>query len=58
MLIAASRTEQMYHAAEMEKALFRGDFATAAEHVWIVLAYGIVTTIIAVFSFLGQMKRQ
>lgn len=46
------------HAAEMEKAIFRGDFTVAGEHIWIVLAYSIFTTILAVFFFLRQMKRQ
>ena len=46
------------HAAEMEKALFRGDFAVIGDHIWIVLAYSIVTTIFAVFFYLRQMKKQ
>lgn len=46
------------HAAEMEKALFRGDFTVIGDHIWIVLAYSIVTTILAVFFYLRQMKKQ
>lgn len=46
------------HAVEMEKALFNGDFETAASHVLPVLLYAIVTTVIAVFCFLRQMKKQ
>lgn len=46
------------HAAEMEKALFAGNFEVAATHLPIILLYSILITIIAVFSFLGQMKKQ
>jgi ABC-2 type transport system permease protein len=46
------------HAVEMEKALFNGDFEAAASHVWPVLLYAIITTVIAVFCFLRQMKKQ
>ena len=46
------------HAVEMEKALFNGDIEAAASHVLPVLLYAIVTTVIAVFRFLRQMKKQ
>ena len=46
------------HAVEMEKALFDGDFEAAASHIWPVVLYAIVTTVIAVFCFLRQMKKQ
>ncbi len=46
------------HAVEMEKALFNGDFEVAASHILPVLVYGVVTTVIAVFCFLKQMKKQ
>ena len=46
------------HAAELEKALFRGDFALAAEHVLTVLLYSIGVTAVAVYCFLRQMKKQ
>ncbi len=46
------------HAVEMEKALFNGDIEAAASHVLPVLLYAIVTTVIAVFCFLRQMKKQ
>ena len=46
------------HAVEMEKALFNGDFEAAASHIWPVVLYAIVTTVIAVFCFLRQMKKQ
>lgn len=46
------------HAVEMEKALFNGNFEAAASHILPVLAYGIVASVIAVFFFLKQMKKQ
>ena len=46
------------HAAEMEKALFSGNFETAAVHTLFVIVYSILITIIAVFCFLRQMKKQ
>ena len=46
------------HAVEMEKALAMGDFQTAAAHILPVLLYGVGTMAIAVFCFLGQMKKQ
>jgi len=46
------------HAVEMEKALFGGNFEKAAEHSLPVLLYCAVATIVAVFLFLRQMKRQ
>ena len=46
------------HAVEMEKALLGGQFALAAAHIWPVLLYSIGATALAVFCFLGQMKKQ
>ena len=46
------------HAAELEKALFCGDFAVAAQHILPVLLYTTGTTAAAVVCFLRQMKRQ
>ena len=46
------------HGAEMEKALFSGDFERAATHLLPVVLYVILTTVLAVFCFLRQMKRQ
>ena len=46
------------HAAEMEKALFAGDFALAASHMLPVAAYSAAITAAAVLCFLGQMKKQ
>ena len=47
-----------FHAAEMEKALYAGNFEVAASHILPVLLYSIFTTVLAVLCFLGQMKKQ
>ena len=46
------------HAAELEKALFQGDFEMAAGHILPVILYSALATLTAVFAFLGQMKKQ
>ena len=46
------------HAAELEKALFAGNFEVAASHILPVLVYSVIATAAAVTCFLGQMKRQ
>ena len=46
------------HAAELEKALFAGNFEAAVSHVPAVLGYSILATAAAVLCFLRQMKQQ
>lgn len=46
------------HAAEMEKALFNGNFEIAASHILPIFLYSVLITVVAVFCFLGQMKKQ
>jgi len=46
------------HAAEMEKALFNGNYEAAAAHIFPVLLYSVFITAVAVVCFLGQMKKQ
>ena len=46
------------HAAEMEKALFCGDFVGAASHLLPVLLYSAAALLAAVLCFLWQMKKQ
>ena len=46
------------HAVEMEKALFNGDFESAASHVLPVVMYSVLVTVISVHCFLRQMKKQ
>ena len=46
------------HGAELEKALFRGDFQAAGSHLLTVAIYSALVTAAAVVCFLRQMKRQ
>ena len=46
------------HAAELEKALFHGNFEGAASHILPIILYSVVVTAVAVFCFLRQMKKQ
>ena len=46
------------HAVEMEKALCGGSFEAAASHILPIILYSVFTTVVAVFCFLAQMKRQ
>ena len=46
------------HAAELEKALFNGNFEDAASHILPILLYGAFATLVAVFCFLRQIKKQ
>ena len=46
------------HAAEMEKALFQGDFELAVSHLFPIVLYSLLITVVAVFCFLEQRKRQ
>ena len=53
-----ANTLPFMHAAELEKALFAGNFELAASHILPVLLYSVFATVIAVCCFLRQMKRQ
>lgn len=46
------------HGAELEKALFAGDFSLAAMHILPILLYSASITVFAIFSFLRQMNKQ
>lgn len=46
------------HGVELEKALLAGDVEAACSELLPVALYGVVTTVLAVFLFLRQMKRQ
>lgn len=45
------------HGAELEKALFAGNFELAATHILPVFLYGALVVAAAVICFLGQMKK-
>jgi ABC-2 type transport system permease protein len=47
-----------FHGAELEKALFAGDFEVAACHMLPILLYSFGATAMAVWCFLRQMKNQ
>ncbi len=53
-----ARLLPFFHAVEWEKALFRGDFGTAASHLLPVILYSAVITAVSVRCFLVQMKKQ
>lgn len=46
------------HAVEMEKALLNGNFELAVTHIVPVAIYSVITTVVAVFCFLRQIKKQ
>ena len=46
------------HAVEMERAALNGNFADILPHFLVVLAYSIVTVVIAIILFCRQMKKQ
>jgi len=46
------------HAAEVEKALISGNFQLVATHIPPILLYSSLITVLAVYCFLKQMKRQ
>jgi len=47
-----------FHAAELEKALFMGNYQDAAPHLLPVFLYSGCTTVVAALCFLRQMNRQ
>jgi ABC-2 type transport system permease protein len=47
-----------YHAVQMERAVFSGNWQSALNHILPVLLYSIAATAVAVACFLRQMKRQ
>ena len=46
------------HAVEMERAVLAGNYSGIFPHLWWVLGYAAIATLIAVLLFLRQMKRQ
>ena len=46
------------HAVELERAIFNGDFSMAVSHALPLVLYSIAVTVIAVFCFLRQIKKQ
>ena len=46
------------HAAEFEKALVTGAFEQIFPHLLPILLYSVLTTVLAIYVFLRQMKKQ
>ena len=46
------------HAVELEKALINGDFKIVDAHIFPIVIYSVLITVVAVLCFLGQMKKQ
>ena len=55
---AVAHALPFYHAVELEQALFQGDFDTALPHLLVAALYSILAAGMAVWCFLGQMKKQ
>ena len=47
-----------YHAVELARAVTAGDYACILPHLWWVVGYAIVCTMVAILLFLRQMRRQ
>lgn len=47
-----------FHAVETEKALFNGEFKSIEVHVLPIVLYSVSITVLAIFCFLRQMKKQ
>ncbi len=52
-----ARLLPFYHAVELEKALFNGNFSNVTEHIVPIIIYSVLTTVVAVFCFFKQMKK-
>ena len=47
-----------YHAVELEKALFNGNYDIITTHILPIIIYCVCITVIAIWAFLNQMKKQ
>lgn len=47
-----------FHAAELEKALFNGNYDIITTHILPITLYCVCITVIAIWTFLNQMKKQ
>ncbi|MBR3120083.1 ABC transporter permease [Oceanobacillus profundus] len=46
------------HAVDMGKAVFSGDYANIFPHIWWVVGYGLVITVLAIYIFQWKMKNR
>ena len=51
---AAAELLPFSHAVELQRAAYAGDFAAIPGHLWWVLGYAAVLTVLAVWAFLRQ----
>lgn len=47
-----------FHAVELEKALFNGNYDIITTHILPIIIYCVCVTVIAIWAFLNQMKKQ
>ncbi len=47
-----------FHAVELEKALYNGNFDIITTHILPIIIYCVCITVIAIWAFLNQMKKQ
>lgn len=47
-----------FHAVELEKALFNGNYNIITTHILPIIIYCVCITVIAIWAFLNQMKKQ
>lgn len=47
-----------FHAVELEKALFNGNYDISTTHILPITLYCVCITVIAIWAFLNQMKKQ
>ena len=47
-----------FHAVELEKALFNGNYDIITTHILLITLYCVCITVIAIWAFLNQMKKQ
>ena len=46
-----------YHAVELQRAAYAGDFGRIPGHLWWVVGYAAVLTVLSVWAFLHQMRK-
>ena len=46
-----------YHAVELQRDIINGNITTALPHLYVVIFYGIITAVFAVYIFLKQMSK-
>ena len=55
--LAIAKILPFWHAVELQRAVYAGTLAEALPHLWVVLAWAAGLTVLAVWAFLRQMKK-